>query len=153
MQTGQGELANRRLQRSPACGKHQHDVELRSDFNPFDGAGTLGSLPNALWSVGVQRWPRTQDDLEAGIPAATTFRRLSVQRQSNSRGWLHRVFPRKRHQTRHLVDFACFLAKQVLSQLSYTLSCEKDDPCRDLLVRNKFRVARNSGLNRQRMAT
>ena len=34
--------------------------------------------------------------------------------------WLHRVFPRKRHQMRHLCDFACFLAKQVLSQLSYT---------------------------------
>jgi hypothetical protein len=30
------------------------------------------------------------------------------------------VFPRKRHQMRHLCDFACFLAKQVLSQLSYT---------------------------------
>ena len=28
--------------------------------------------------------------------------------------------PRKRHQMRHLFDFACFLAKQVLSQLSYT---------------------------------
>src|ERR1700722_4197915 len=28
--------------------------------------------------------------------------------------------PRKRHQMRHLCDFACFLAKQVLSQLSYT---------------------------------
>jgi hypothetical protein len=30
------------------------------------------------------------------------------------------VCPRKRHQMRHLCDFACFLAKQVLSQLSYT---------------------------------
>jgi hypothetical protein len=29
------------------------------------------------------------------------------------------VFPRKRHQMRHLCDFARF-AKQVLSQLSYT---------------------------------
>ena len=28
--------------------------------------------------------------------------------------------PRKRHQMRHLFDFACFLAKQVLSRLSYT---------------------------------
>jgi hypothetical protein len=45
---------------------------------------------------------------------------ISVQLQSNSRGWLHRGFPRKRHQMRHLCDFACFLAKQVLSQLSYT---------------------------------
>jgi hypothetical protein len=44
----------------------------------------------------------------------------SVQLQSNSRGWLHRMFPRKRHQTRHLVNFAGLLAKQVLSQLSYT---------------------------------
>ena len=30
------------------------------------------------------------------------------------------MFPRKRHQMRHLCEFACFLAKQVLSQLSYT---------------------------------
>src|SRR6202045_1172905 len=45
---------------------------------------------------------------------------ISVQRQSNSRGWLHRVVPRKRHQMRHLCDLACLLAKQVLSQLSYT---------------------------------
>src|SRR6267143_4069509 len=44
----------------------------------------------------------------------------SVQLQSNSRGWLHRTFPRKRHQMRYLVDFADLLAKQVLSQLSYT---------------------------------
>jgi hypothetical protein len=45
---------------------------------------------------------------------------LSVQLQSNSGGWLHRMFPRKRHQMRHLCDLACLLAKQVLSQLSYT---------------------------------
>jgi len=45
---------------------------------------------------------------------------FSVQLQSNSRGWLHRTFPRKRHQMRYLVDFADLLAKQVLSQLSYT---------------------------------
>ena len=43
-----------------------------------------------------------------------------VQRQSNSRGWLHRAFPCKRHQTRHLCDLVRLLAKQVLSQLSYT---------------------------------
>ena len=30
------------------------------------------------------------------------------------------MFPRKRHQMRHLCDLACLLAKQVLSQLSYT---------------------------------
>jgi hypothetical protein len=48
--------------------------------------------------------------------------KISVQRQSNSRGWLHRVVPRKRHQMRHLCDLACLLAKQVLSQLSYTPS-------------------------------
>src|SRR6266853_4947382 len=30
------------------------------------------------------------------------------------------MFPRERHQTRHLVNFAGLLAKQVLSQLSYT---------------------------------
>jgi hypothetical protein len=47
-------------------------------------------------------------------------RRLSVQRQSNSRGWLHRVFPCKRHQMRHLCDLFRLLAKQMLSQLSYT---------------------------------
>src|SRR5882762_1184036 len=46
--------------------------------------------------------------------------RLSVQRQSNSRGWLHCAFPCKRHQMRHLCDLSCLLAKQVLSQLSYT---------------------------------
>jgi len=40
--------------------------------------------------------------------------RLSVQLQSNSRGWLHRMFPCKRHQMRHLCDLACLLAKQVL---------------------------------------
>jgi hypothetical protein len=38
--------------------------------------------------------------------------KISVQRQSNSRGWLHRVVPRKRHQMRHLCDLACLLAKQ-----------------------------------------
>ena len=27
---------------------------------------------------------------------------------------------KKRHQTRHLCDFACFLVKQVLCQLRYT---------------------------------
>jgi hypothetical protein len=36
------------------------------------------------------------------------------------RGSLHRAGPRKRHQMRHLCEFAGFLAKQVLSQLSYT---------------------------------
>jgi hypothetical protein len=46
--------------------------------------------------------------------------RTSVQLPSNSRGWLHRVIPRKRHQMRHLCDLACLVAKQVLSQLSYT---------------------------------
>ena len=30
------------------------------------------------------------------------------------------MFPRKRHQMRRLCDLACLLAKQVLSQLSYT---------------------------------
>ena len=30
------------------------------------------------------------------------------------------MFPRKRHQMRHLCDLPCLLAKQVLSQLSYT---------------------------------
>ena len=44
---------------------------------------------------------------------------VSVQRQSNSRGWL-RTIPRKRHQMRHLCDLARLVAKQVLSQLSYT---------------------------------
>jgi hypothetical protein len=34
-----------------------------------------------------------------------------VQLQSNSRGWLHRVVSRKRHQMRHWCDFPCFLAK------------------------------------------
>jgi hypothetical protein len=38
--------------------------------------------------------------------------RILVQLQSNSRGRLHRVRPRKRHQMRHSCDFACFLAKQ-----------------------------------------
>jgi len=56
--------------------------------------------------------------------------RLSVQLQSNSRGWLHRASPRKRHQMRHLCDLACLLAKQMLSQLSYTPAavahCEAD---------------------------
>ena len=46
--------------------------------------------------------------------------RLSVQRQSISRGWLHRVPARRRHQMRHLCDLRCLVAKQVLSQLSYT---------------------------------
>ncbi len=45
---------------------------------------------------------------------------LSVQLRSNWRGWLHRVCTRKRHQMRHLCDLGCLLAKQVLSQLSYT---------------------------------
>jgi hypothetical protein len=45
---------------------------------------------------------------------------ISVRRQSNSRGWLHRAVPRKRHQMRHLCDLTCLFAKQVLSQLSYT---------------------------------
>jgi hypothetical protein len=44
----------------------------------------------------------------------------SVQLQSNSRGRLHRMCPRKRHQMRHLCDLRCLLAKQVLSQLSYS---------------------------------
>jgi hypothetical protein len=33
------------------------------------------------------------------------------------------VFPRKRHQMRHLCDFACFLAKQVLSQAELRAPC------------------------------
>jgi hypothetical protein len=49
-----------------------------------------------------------------GFETKTTA--ISVQRQSNSRGRLHRVFPRKRHQMRHLCDFARFLAKQALAQ-------------------------------------
>jgi hypothetical protein len=48
--------------------------------------------------------------------APKTCGQVSVQRQSNSRRWLHRVFPHKRHQMRHLCDLACLLAKQVLSQ-------------------------------------
>jgi hypothetical protein len=42
--------------------------------------------------------------------------RFSVQLQSNSRGWLHRVIPRKRHQVRHLCNLACFIAKHALSK-------------------------------------
>jgi hypothetical protein len=38
-----------------------------------------------------------------------TRARLSVQRQSNSRGWLHRVFLCKPHQVRHLCDYAAYL--------------------------------------------
>jgi len=45
---------------------------------------------------------------------------FSVQLRSNSGDWLHRTCPRKRHQMRHLLDLPCLLAKQVLSQLSYT---------------------------------
>ena len=37
---------------------------------------------------------------------------------------MHRAVPRKRHQMRHLCDLACLLAKQVLSQLSYTPALE-----------------------------
>jgi hypothetical protein len=55
---------------------------------------------------GQQRGPRIMSTFG---PASVQFKR-----------WLHCVFPRKRHQMRHLCDFACFLAKQVLSQLSYT---------------------------------
>src|SRR6266478_4761952 len=46
--------------------------------------------------------------------------RLSVQFQSNSRGWLHGMFPRKRHQMRYLCDSHCLVTKQPLSQLNYT---------------------------------
>ena len=47
--------------------------------------------------------------------------RDSVQRQSYLKGWLHRMFTRKRHhQTRHLFDLTCLVAKQVFPQLSYT---------------------------------
>jgi hypothetical protein len=53
---------------------------------------------------------------------------VSVQCQSNSRGWLHRVFPRKRHQMQHLCDFACFLAKQVLLALFQTEVFSKVTP-------------------------
>jgi hypothetical protein len=42
--------------------------------------------------------------------------RFSVQLQSNSRGWLHRVIPRKRHQMRHSCNLACFIAKHALSK-------------------------------------
>ena len=48
------------------------------------------------------------------LHSASTSGRVSVQRQSNSRGWLHRMFPRKRHQMGHLCDLACLLAKKVL---------------------------------------
>jgi hypothetical protein len=37
---------------------------------------------------------------------------IPVQLQSNSGGWLHRVFPHKRHQIRHLCDLSCLVAKQ-----------------------------------------
>jgi hypothetical protein len=49
--------------------------------------------------------------------ALREMRRLSIQIQSNSRGWWHRAFPHKRDQLRHLCDLACLLAKQVLNLL------------------------------------
>jgi hypothetical protein len=56
---------------------------------------------------------RTSDDANSISANAGSTRPISVQLQSNSRGWLHRLNPRKRHQMRHLCDFACFIAKQV----------------------------------------
>jgi len=39
---------------------------------------------------------------------------ISVQRRCNSRGWLHRAFPRKRHQQRHLVSLHRLVRRQTL---------------------------------------
>jgi hypothetical protein len=38
----------------------------------------------------------------------------SVQRRSNSRGWLHRAITYKRHQKQHLVELAPLLVRQAL---------------------------------------
>ena len=67
----------------------------------------MGEFAIATWGIATMRSDRVHP-------------KSSVQLQSNSRGWLHRAVPRKRHQMRHLCDLPCLLAKQVLSQLSYT---------------------------------
>ena len=48
------------------------------------------------------------------LPGAS-FGATSVQ----LKGWLHRAFPRKRYQMRHLVDFIAFLEGRRSIQLSY----------------------------------
>jgi|SRR5579872_371331 len=45
------------------------------------------------------RWKKQYVELERGVHPG-----LSVHLQSNSRRWLHRASPRKRHQMRHLCD-------------------------------------------------
>jgi len=64
-------------------------------------------LPSVVGCIAGQRW---------SICAA----RFSVHLPSNSRRWLRPTFACKRHQMRHLCDLTCLVAKQVLSQLSYT---------------------------------
>ena len=95
---------------------------------------------NATTRCKSLRWPRC---CGSGGPIAlrgsehtgmrTRANRDSVQRQSNSKGWLHRMITRRRHQLRHLCDLTCLVAKQVLSQLSYTPACNglivTDFPC------------------------
>jgi hypothetical protein len=63
---------------------------------------------------------RRSDAIGLGIPTMRSQNGAHDGFQSKWRGWLHRAVPRKRHQMRHLCDLTCLLAKQMLSQLSYT---------------------------------
>jgi hypothetical protein len=72
------------------------------------GVGALRAIP--AFGCGLHRGP-----------ALVNLRgRFSVHLPSNSRRWLRPTFACKRHQMRHLCDLTCLVAKQMLSQLSYT---------------------------------
>ena len=71
-------------------------VELSRMLGSVRCFQTLLAVPKS--ACAQWRWPKTRG-------------RLSVQFRSNSRGWLHRAVPRKRHQMRHLCELPCLLAK------------------------------------------
>jgi hypothetical protein len=90
-----------------------------SSYRSADGHAVpnLGSRTGTGWNDNLTGHP------DYVVPVSLSRRkgwldRISAQLQSNSRAWLHRVFPRKRYPIRHLCNFSWFLAKQVLSQTS-----------------------------------
>src|SRR5262249_37409116 len=80
--------------------------------------GNLTATVSTFYWAGRPISPTTSDKLtsRSGNRRSAASGRLaaeqgSVQRQSNSRGWLHRICLCKRHQTRPLSDLPCLLAK------------------------------------------
>ena len=90
------------------------------EFRSEDTEGILESLAETAYAIFADHTGRKRKLCPKNLCHRRGSPQVSVQRQSFSRGWLHRAFACRRHQMPDLCDLPCLLAKQVLSQLSYT---------------------------------